>query len=279
MRVLIQFLINNVFFAIFLILEIFSLSLVFNFNEFQKSVFLSSSNKFAGELYDMSNSTTEYFGLRDKNDRLSAENAALLNKVFRLEGQLELKNEQNKKDSIRFVPENDLHFISAKVINNSTNKPQNYITLNKGSLDGIKNDMGVISDQGIVGVVSTVSEHFSVAISVLNPKIKISCKFKKNDYSGSLVWDGYNYQYAKFEDVSEHVPIKIGDTIITTGFSSIFPEKMPVGVVKKFEKHSQDSYYDIVVKLFTNFKTLSHVKIIDYHNKEEQSRLENSVQQ
>ena len=282
MRTLIQFLINNTFFFIFLILEIFSISLIVNFNEFQKSSFLSSSNRFVGELYRINNLTTEYFNLRDKNEQLSSENAKLLNRILFLEGKLELKESKISDtatiDTTNIVPEKNYHYFSAKVINNSTNKLRNFITLNKGYKDGVREDMGVVSDQGVVGVVSNVSEHFSVVISILNPKAKVSCKFKKNNYEGSLVWDGIDYRYAKLEDISEHVQIKKGDTIITTGFSSIFPENIPVGVVKRFKKHPENSYYDIDVKLFTNFKVLSHVKVIDYYYKKEQANLEESVQ-
>lgn len=279
MRALIQFLLNQSFFIIFILLETISLSLVLSFNDFQRSAFFSSSNKMVGNLYSFSNSTTEYFGLKEKNELLAFENAELLERLTHLEEKIENQQASSDTNKIRFgESEKKYHFLVAKVINNNTNKSQNYITLNKGSKDGIKPDMGIVSEKGIVGVTTVVSDHFSVAISLLNPKIKISSKFKKNNFSGSLVWDGIDYRYAKLEDISEHVHIKKGDTIVTTGFSSIFPENIPVGIVYKYKKKQEDSYYDIDVKLFTDFKTLTHVKVIDYYQKEERKLLEETIQ-
>lgn len=278
MRTLIQFLINNAFFFLFLLLEVVCFSFITNFNEFQRSVFLSSGNRLTGTLYQISNSTTEYFSLKEKNDRLSAENARLLNRILFLESQLEIK-ERIQTDTSTLVPEKNFYYFPAKIINNTTNRVRNYITINKGTKDGVKPDMGVICDQGIVGIINAVSDHFSVAISVLNPKIKISCKLKKNNYAGSLAWNGDDYRYAKLEDISSHVPLNIGDSIITTGYSSFFPENIPVGTIKAFTKHEETGYYDIDVELLTDFKIISNVKIINYQYKEEQSNLENSVQE
>ncbi len=262
----------------------FSISLIVNFNDFQGSIYFNSANIVAGELHTAVSSTTEYFGLKEKNKYLSEENTELLNRIYMLESQLEAFKEKNvdsvsvEIDTTLVVPEKSYRFLSAKVINNSTNKARNYIVLNKGSKDGVKSDMGVISEHGIVGVISAVSEHFSVAISVLNPVIKFSSKLQKNNFSGYVVWDGEDYRFAKFEDIQEHVPIAVGDTIVTTGYTDGFPEGIPVSVVAALEKRPKDSYYDIKVRLFTNFKALSHVKIINYHYKKEQSELENSVQ-
>ncbi len=277
MRKLIRFLINHVFFIIFLILEIFSLTLIINFNDFQKSIYFNSANGFIGELHTIINSTTGYFGLKEKSDNLSDENAKLLDRISILESQLEVIKDK-EIDTTFVLSEKKYNFLSAKVVNNSTNKGRNYITLNKGAKEGVKPDMGVVSDQGIVGIVSAVSDHFSVVISVLNPIIKFSSKLKKNNFSGYAVWDGIDYRYVKFEDIQEHVPVALGDTIVTTGYTDGFPENIPVGIVEELEKRPEDSYYDIKVKLFTNFKVLSHVKIINYRYKEEQSNLENSVQ-
>jgi rod shape-determining protein MreC len=276
MRKLIQFLVNHLFFILFLALEIVSAALIINFNNFQRSSYLNSANGVVGRLHNITSLTTEYFGLKEKNENLSEENALLLNRIFFLESQLERK-ERIQADTSSIVPEKNYHFLSAKVINNSTNKGKNYMTLNRGSNDGVKPGMGVISDQGIAGIVSTVSDHFSVVISVLNPIIKFSCKFKKNDYAGYIVWDGIDYRYVKLEDIPEHVSVAVGDTVITTGYTDGFPVNIPVGVVEEFEQTQGDPYYDIKVKLLTDFKVLSHVKIINYSYSEEQAALENSV--
>ena len=164
--------------------------------------------------------------------------------------------------------------ISAKVINSSTNKLQNYITLNKGSRDGIQADMGVISSEGVVGIVKTVSTKFSVVIPILNQNIKINTKFKKNNYSGPLVWNGEDYRIAKLTDIARHVEFSLGDTLVTSGFTSTFPEGIPVGTIEDFNIKESEPYYNIKVLLSVNFRTLSHVKVINYLNYKEQKNLE-----
>jgi rod shape-determining protein MreC len=275
MRKLIQFLVNNVFYIIFLILEIISFALIVNFNNFQKSVYLTSANWMVGEMNALTNTTTEYFGLYGKNEDLALANADLLNEVYALRQELTMYRE---KDSVKATIDTLYRFLPAKVINNSTDCLRNYITLDKGTKDGVRMDMGVVSDAGIVGIICAVSDHFSVAISVLNSKIKYSAKFKHNNYVGSVLWNGEDYRYVKMIDISEHVPLAVGDTIVTTGYSSYFPENMPIGVVDKFYKRTDNTYYDIDVELFTDFKMLSYVKIVDYHYKEERENLEESVQ-
>jgi rod shape-determining protein MreC len=168
----------------------------------------------------------------------------------------------------------EYEFISAKVINSSTNKLQNYITLNKGAIDGLKQDMGVVSDEGVVGIIKTVSNRFAVVIPILNPKIQISCKFKRNNYTGGLLWGGEDYRYANLTDIARHVELSLGDTLITSGLTSTFPEGIPVGNIEDFNIKESDAYYKIKVKLAVNFRTLSHVKVINYLNYQEQKGIE-----
>lgn len=243
--------------------------------EYQKSVFLSSSNTMVSSLYELSNSVVEFFKLKTANNNLAEENTALKNEIVGLRNKLSTLQPETA-DSVHFrtPPEMEYKFISAKVINNSTNKMQNYITLNKGALDGIKTDMGVISDEGVVGIVKTVSNQFSVVIPILNPKIEISCKFKRNNYSGPLLWSGDDYRYANLKDIARHVELTLGDTLITSGLTSNFPEGIPVGTIEDFNIKESDAYYNIKVKLAVNFRKLSHVKIINYLNYKEQKDLE-----
>ncbi len=228
-------------------------------------------------MYKISNSVIEFFKLRAANENLSEENTALKNQVIKLENQLSTLTKTEKKDSIRFKipPEMEFDYISAKVINVSTNKLQNYITLNKGTRDGIKPDMGVISDEGVVGIIQSVSDKFSVVIPVLNPKIQINCKFTKNNYTGTLVWNGKDYRYANLADIARHVKFEKGDSLVTSGFTNTFPEGIPVGIINNFKIKESDLYYSIIVKLSVNFRTLSHVKVINYENYIEQKTLEN----
>lgn len=280
MRNLINFLIQYSVVILFLVLEVISFTLIVNNQDYQKSVFLSSSNSVISGMYKINNSVVEFFKLRDANDNLSEENTALKNEIISLRNQLSTLQPE-KADSLlfRIPPEMEYELISAKVINNSTNKLQNYITLNKGLRDGIKVDMGVIGEEGVVGIIKTVSDKFSVVIPVLNDKIKINCKFKKNNYSGPLQWPGVDYRYAELKDIARHVEFSLGDSLITSGFTNTFPEGIPVGTIENFNIKESEAYYNIKVKLAVNFRTLSHVKVINYKNYNEQRILEKAAEE
>jgi len=275
MKNLINFLIHHSGLLLFIILEIISFIMMINSQEYQKSVFLSSSNAVVATLYNWTNSVGEFFKLRNANNQLSSENTDLKNQIIDLQNKLNAFK-PSLTDSLNFElsPENEYRFISAKVINNSTDKFQNYLTLNKGSKDGIKPDMGVVSSEGVVGIIKSVSPHFSVVIPILNPKIQISCKFKRTDYTGSLVWNGEDYRYANLVDIARHVDIRLGDTIVTSGFTRTFPEGIPVGIVEDYNIKESDAYYNIKVKLAVNFRTLTYVNVINYLNYQEQKQLE-----
>lgn len=275
MNNLLNFLIKYSVVFLFLLLEVISFSLIVNNQEYQKNVFLTSSNAVVSSFYEVSNTVVEFFKLRAANDNLSDENTALKNQIVKLQAEV-MALKPHAKDSVHFQlpPELEYEFISAKVINGSTNKLQNYITLNKGSRDGIRPDMGVIGDEGVVGIVKTVNTKYSVVIPVLNEKIRINCKFKKNNYTGPLQWDGLDYRYANLNDIARHVELSLGDTLVTSGYASNFPEGVPVGLIEDFKISPSDSYYRIKVKLAVNFRTISHVKVIKYMNYGEQKAVE-----
>ena len=274
MKNLINFLIHHSGLLLFIILEIISFIMMINSQEYQKSVFLSSSNAVVATLYNWTNSVGEFFKLRNTNNQLSSENTELKNQIIELQNKLKVLEPSITSLNFKLLPENEYRFISAKVINNSTDKFQNYLTLNKGSKDGVKPDMGVVSSEGVVGIIKSVSPHFSVVIPILNPKIQISCKFKRTDYTGSLVWNGEDYRYANLVDIARHVDIRLGDTIVTSGFTRTFPEGIPVGIVEDYNIKESDAYYNIKVKLAVNFRTLSYVNVINYLNYQEQKQLE-----
>lgn len=276
MRNLFNFLIKYSVFLLFLILEITALTLLIRNRDYQKSVFLASSNTVISSFYGVSNSVVEFFKLRSANDNLSEENTALINEIIDLKNELAVLRPDSSVTKVNFhiPPEMEYRFISAKVINNSTNKLENYITINKGYIDGIKEDMGVVSEEGVVGIVRTVSKRFAVVIPVLNPKTVITCKFKRSKYSGPLMWKGDDYRYANLNDIARHVEFAFGDTLITSGYTSSFPEGIPVGTIDDFNIKESDPYYNIKVKLAVNFRTLSHVKVIEYLNYDEQRDIE-----
>lgn len=189
MRKLIAFLIRYSVVILFVLLELLSFGLIVNNNGYQKSVFFSSGNTVLASMYEVSNSVVEFFYLRQANNGLAYENTQLKNQIIDLRNQLNSLKPLLSDTTVRLKvePENEISYIYAKVIHNSTNKMQNYITLNKGARDGIRVDMGVVNEEGVVGIVSKVTEKFSVVIPVLNPKLQINSKFKKNNYSGPVV--------------------------------------------------------------------------------------------
>lgn len=279
MRKLIAFLIKYSVVILFIALELLSFGLIVNNNGYQKSVFFSSGNTLLASFYEVSNFVVEYFFLRQANDGLSAENTQLKNEIVNLRNQLQSMTADSTVRKLKHPvdPQNEIAYIYAKVIHNSTNKMQNFITLNKGVRDGIKVDMGVVNEEGVVGIVSKVTEKFSVVIPILNPKMQINSKFKKNNYSGPIVWDGKDYRFARLNDIARHVKFSLGDSLITSGYTYSFPEGILIGTVDDFTIKESDAYYNIRVQLAVNFRTLSHVQVINYLNYEEQHSLEQSV--
>lgn len=242
---------------------------------YQRSIFLTSGNEVVSTLYDWDNSFFEFLNLKTANKNLSEENTTLKNQVLNLKNELAVLH-PIRRDSIdfRIPPEMQYRFISAKVINCSTNKLQNYITIDRGSKDGIKPDMGVVNNDGVVGIVKNVSDNFAVVIPILNPKLEISCRLKRNNYIGALMWNGEDTRFANLTDIARHVELSLGDTLITSGLTPSFPEGIPVGRVEDFKLNQSDAYYSIKVELAVDFKTISYVKIINYLNFKEQRDLE-----
>lgn len=281
MRKLIAFLIKYSVVILFILLELLSFGLIVNNNGYQKSVFFSSGNTVLASLYEVSNSVVEYFYLRQANNGLALENTQLKNQLVELKNQLQViaPADSVTQNQLQVDPQNEISYIYAKVIHNSTNKMQNYITLNKGERDGIRVDMGVVNEDGVVGIVAKVTEKFSVVIPVINPKLQINSKFKSNNYSGPIVWEGKDYRFTKLNDIARHVKFALGDTLITSGYTYSFPEGILIGTVDDFVINESDAYYDIKIRLAVNFRTLSHVQVINYINYEEQRQLEKSVTQ
>ncbi len=278
MKNLINFLVRYSVVFLFVLLEIIALVLISQNKGYQRSILLSSTNAVAGKMYESSNKIVEFFKLSEANKNLAEENTLLSNRITELENQLYSITDSSSFSgwkNARISPEREYNYISAKVIRITTHQLQNYITLNKGSNDSIKPDMGVIGENGIVGIVESVSPHFSKVIPILHPKSTIVTKFKKNNYYGPLVWDGKDYRYAKLNDIARHVKFSLGDTLVTGGFKA-FPEGIMVGTINNYDIKESDPYYNIQVKLAVDFRTLTHVKVINYQNYEEQTALENS---
>ena len=258
------------FFLLFLLFEFFSFYLIINYNQTQKEIFLNSSNRFASIFLEISGGVKGYFSLKKTNDELSRENAYLRTMIP--EQMIYLDEHANSnfglQDSTPYV------YIPAKVINNSINQPNNYLTLDKGSLHNINQGNGVISARGVVGIVSHISPHHSVVISLLNPKFRISAKLRNSDYFGSLVWDGKSFQHAILSEIPDHVLVQTGEAIVTSGYSAIFPEGILIGTVDSYEKGKSLGFYDIKVKLSVDFKNIKYVQTVEKRTAKEQYELE-----
>lgn len=270
MRSLLQFLARHSFVFLFLALEVISLVLIVNYNNFQRAKFLNSSNRFTASILETYADFTSYFYLRQQNEELAAVNAQLHTKLKKLE----VVEIFSRRDS-SIIRDTTYQFIPARIINNSANKQYNYVTLNKGRLDGIEPDMGIVGPDGLVGMVTNVTDHYSSGPSILNKRWRVSAKIKKSNYFGSLGWEGSNYQYAQLYEIPFHVELAVGDTITTSGYSSIFPEGILIGIIDDFNHDSGANFYHVKVKLSSNFKTISHVEVVKNNFLEEQKMLEN----
>lgn len=265
MRNLFEFLLKRSAWIVFLIYVVLCFVLLFNNNPYQRSRYLSSSNALVSGLNSATTSVTGYFGLRTENVDLLYQNGRLQNEVIELSRELNALRLQLDGDSLRRIAAPAApDFIMAQVIRNSIAHTHNYITIDKGRADGICPEMGVVNQQGVVGIVSTVGEHASVLISVLNPKLRLSCKVKGYDYFGSLVWDGVSSDYALLEEVPSHIEFTPGDTIVTSGFSTAFPEGIAVGMVDKYVIYEYGRLATLRIRLFADIAYLNHVRVLKF---------------
>lgn len=278
MHNLLNLLIKYSSWILFVIYVLISCALLFNTNPYQHSVYLTSANALSSGVYRCANSVTSYFNLRDINYELQANNAALDQQILLLKAQLRRYQEHELSDSSASIPSvlNRYTYTIAHVINNSVSRPHNFITIDKGSDDGIKPEMGVVDQNGVVGIVNVVGKHSSRIISLLNNNLRISCKLRKSQQVGSLVWDGQTPTTAVLEEVPRHAVWSKGDTIVTSGYSTTFPEGVPVGIVAGVMKDYDENFLALRIRLFTDFSTLSTVRIISDALKDELESLERS---
>ncbi|GHT62764.1 cell shape-determining protein MreC [Bacteroidia bacterium] len=279
MRNLVNFILKNVHWLLFFVLAFFSFYLSIHNNEFQRSKYLSVFQEIAGRVYQVSNSIESYMNLKTINSDLIQRVAVLEQELRTSKQEVEVLSELVYPVDVRHFtdayPAGAYSFLPARVVNNQIARTDNnYITLNKGTLAGIKEDMGVLSPTGVVGVVVRVSPHFSKVIPVLNPKYHPSCKIKGTNFFGTLSWDGEDSRYISLKELPQHALFNIGDTVVTSGFSTVFPEGVPVGVVETTFKKKGENYNSLKVKLFTNFSALSEVLIAVNALKNEQLNVE-----
>ena len=270
MRNFLKFILKHHFTFLFILLELIAFVLIVTYNQNQRAIYLSSSSKMAGGLFKRMDNVEMYFSLKEVNEELSKENAYLRSQM--------LTSFKQSKDYFSLVGDSttvhQYKYRSCRVVNNSVRKHFNYITLNKGTVDGIKPDMGVLCNRGVVGIVIKCNENFSTALSLLNPRLKISAKLKKSEFFGSISWDNKSTQYVILDEIPEHAFVNLGDQVITSGYSSTFPEGILIGTVDEIDHPEGESFYKIKVKLSTDFAKLSYVEVVENIFQEQQKQLE-----
>lgn len=257
---LIRFFFRNGPFFVWLILTIVSIILLVQHNPYQRSVWMGSANYITGSLYKASDNVSSYFGLRQINSEQLSHIAELENEVLRLK---HLVRNYEDFQSLVIDTVSNYRYTIAHVVANSTNKVENFLTLDKGYEDGIRQDQGVADHNGVVGIVSKVSAHYALVISLLNPNLRLSASLKNEESYGSLWWDGNDPRYALLEDLPRTVQFEKGDTVVTTSYSSSFPAGVPVGMVEESFETDNNNFLTLRIRLFADFRSIQDVHVID----------------
>lgn len=268
MQRIINFILRNRNAFLYSFLALISLVITVRSHSYHQSKFFNSSKWLTGNVYGTASGISSYFNLREENNRLVNENERLHRMLFNAENSV-----IEPLDSTLL----DYEVLSAHLIKNSFTSPRNYVTIDKGEKQGVKQDMGVITTKGILGIVENVSNNFSTVQSVLNTKSNINAKIKHTNYFGSLVWDAKDYTVVQLVDIPRLVPLVVGDTIVTGGMSSIFPENVPIGIIKKYDLNASKSFYNIDVELFNDMVNIKNVYLIENKNREEIKALESTT--
>lgn len=275
MRTLIDFLAKYSTSMLFLLYVLVSCILLFSGNLYQRSVYLTSANAVSSSIYGVAHGVTGYFNLRSINSDLQQRNASLENEVLNLKNEIAYLKTILPPDSLSLtnIPVSRFNFVMATVINNSTSKARNFFTINRGSIDGIKPGMGVVDHNGILGIVNVTGRKSARVISVLNITQKFSVKVKGTNHVGSLTWKEGNPDVAYVEELPRHIHYHVGDTIVTSGYSTTFPEGIPVGYVMAQIRTGDDNFYTLKIRLSADFNELSTVRVIIDEFKEEMDSL------
>ena len=278
MRNLLNFLFRYNHCIVFVLLQGVSFLLLFSFNNYQHSRFFTSANAFVGKIYEATRAVTGYFDLQRQNEVLMERNIWLEQQLLLADKRLKEMEEANTTSWPAETTTTMFQSYKAGVIKNSLNRADNYITLNQGSLAGIKPDMGVIGPNGVVGIVYKTSPHYSLVISLLSSKSNLSCKIAGNEYFGFLQWEGDDSRYAYLKDLPRHAEFSIGDTIVTSGFSTVFPQGMMVGVIEEANDTNDGLSFLLKIKLATDFGKLRNVHVLSREGIEEQKLLEEKAE-
>jgi rod shape-determining protein MreC len=270
MQQIFKFIEKYKYFLLFLILESFALFFTIQNHSYHRSKFINSANNITGGIYRQMSSINDFFYLKKENRLLSKENIHLKNLLSLSPYDLDsVVSEQI--DTVNFYQK--YKYYRGKIISNNYTKRNNFLTINRGEKHGITSIMGVVNSYGIIGVTNSVSKHNATVMSILHKDSHTNVKLKNNDHYGSLIWNGKDYRTVQLVDLPRQTQVVIGDTIITGGKSSIFPEGILVGTIKDFEKQGND-FQLINIELFNDMSALSNINIISNLEQEEIKQLE-----
>jgi rod shape-determining protein MreC len=260
-------------FLLFLFIEVVCFWLLVRSNPYHSAAYFRTSSSLIGNIYQTKTNVSQYFNLPVVNEELATDNARLRQVIAQSQVPVIVRS---SVDSLKLTKvQHNYGYLAARVINNSTRFTHNFLTINKGRRNGIEPGMGVISSNGVVGKVMSVSDNFATVSSVLNTDVFVSSYIKRKDHFGSINWDGRDALYARLLYIPRHAVIEPGDTIVTSGYNSIYPENILIGYINEFSKG--DSWYDIKVALSNDFSTLSYVYVVKNPLKEERIELEQKI--
>lgn len=266
-----RFILKHHFVILFILLEVISILLLARSQNYHRNRVVNTTNDAVGKIYEWSSEVGNYFRLSKTNRQLAEENAWLRQQIAVVNDTMQRTYTVNECDTI-------YEFIPAQVVNNSINQANNYIIIDKGKVNGLERDMGVISSDGIVGVVADVSQHYASVLSLLHGNSVVGVRFKNNQELGSLKWKTNNYRYGIVEDIPTHVVLHEGDTVLTSSYSNIYPEDLMVGTVEELRAASSGALNTARIRFATDFATLRHVYVIRNLHKSELDSLKANFQ-
>jgi len=273
MQQLFNFLAERKYLFLFIFIQLVTLGLTIQNKDYHKSTFINSTGNFVGGIHSKVNNFSKYIDLYEENQRLVEENAKLHSMLQTSMKEVGIRMKSlNDTNKLKIIQK--YHYTGAEVINNSYTRRNNHITLDKGTRNGVSDGDGVVTTNGIVGVIENTGENYSSVISILNKNLQINAKLKKSNYFGSLSWPGKDRTKFKLSDIPKEAVINVGDTITTGGFSTIFPEGIDIGVIEDFKLVDNQNYYKIVVKPFIDYAKIKHVYVVHNLHREEIKSLE-----
>jgi rod shape-determining protein MreC len=264
-------------FIVFVILEIFSFYVISNYNDYYKSNIISRSNSIIGGFYSQMSEYNNYFNLKTHNDRLVAENAELKKTLFSTQAFIDNNSRDTSGNFILPASNQNFQVIPAKLINNSISNLRNFIILDKGSRDGVEIDMAAISDKGPIGLVIDVTDKYCCLMSFINKDATISARVKSTQHVGQLKWSGGDTRIASLDEIPKHIKLKKGDEIITSGFSSDYPEGIPIGRVIEQNDVKLSNFANIKVAIYNDFSNLKYVYLLKNNKNTEIKEIEDKL--